>query len=119
MRAVLFTLLLAISAWAADPTGKWIANVPGRDGGTREVVYNLNAEGGKLTGTASGFRGQEMEISDGKVDGDTISFATKVEFNGNSMVFLYKGKVSANEIQFTQQREGSDQVREYTAKRAQ
>ena len=48
--SAVFTLL----AVAADVTGKWVAQVPGRDGQSREVVYNLKADGAKLTGTMSG-----------------------------------------------------------------
>lgn len=116
---MLMMTLLAGVAFAADATGKWSATVPGRDGQTREIVYNLKAEGDKLTGTTTGFRGQELPIVDGKIDGDNISFATKVEFNGNSMTMLYTGKVSGDEIKMTMKREGGDQPpREFTAKRA-
>src|SRR5262249_14778747 len=55
----ILTLLsvLAISATAADITGKWVAQVPGREGQTREQVYNFKADGSALTGTMSGFQG--------------------------------------------------------------
>lgn len=119
VRSLIVAMLLAGIAMAADVTGKWVATVAGRDGQTREVVYNLKADGDKLTGTTTGFRGQEMQLSDGKIDGDNISFVTRAEFNGNTMVMNYKGKISGDEIKFTQQREGSDQPpREFTAKRA-
>src|SRR5687768_3718096 len=100
--SMMMCTLLAGVAFAADVTGKWTATVPGRDGQTREVVYNLKAEGDKLTGTTTGFRGQDLPIVDGKIDGDKVSFSTKVEFNGNSMTFLYKGTVSGDELKLTQ-----------------
>src|SRR5271165_2614565 len=87
---------LALTALAADVTGKWTAQVPGRGGQTREATFNLKAEGHTLTGTISGPRG-EMEISDGKIDGDQISFSQTLEFNGNSMKFVYKGTVSGDQ----------------------
>jgi hypothetical protein len=111
-------LLMTGLAMAADVTGKWVAQVPGRGGETREVVYNLKSSGGTLTGTTTGMGGQEVQLSDGKIDGDNISFSIKMERNGNAMVMLYKGKVSGDEIKFTQQREGSENVREFAAKRA-
>lgn len=117
-KVIALSLLVAAVALAADVTGKWAAQVPGRQGATREVVYNLKADGDKLTGTASGFQGQDMQITDGKIEGDKISFTTKAEFNGNTMVMTYKGVVAGDEIKFSQMREGSDQAREYTAKRA-
>lgn len=118
VRTLLLSTLLAVAAFAADVTGKWTATVEGRNGQSREVVYNLKADGGKLTGTVSGMRGNEMEITDGTVDGDNVSFKTKMEFNGNSMVMNYKGKVSGDELKLTQMREGGDNSREVTAKRA-
>lgn len=117
--SMLMMTLLAGVALAADVTGKWNATMPGRDGQTREVVYNLKAEGDKLTGTTTGFRGQELPLVDGKIDGDNLSFSTKMEFNGNSMTMLYTGKVSGDEIKFSMKREGGEQpAREFTAKRA-
>src|SRR6266850_4424 len=65
----------------------------------------------------TGQRG-EAQISDGKVDGDDISFAQVMEFNGNQVKLLFTGKVAGDEIKFTRQREGGDRKQEFTAKRA-
>jgi hypothetical protein len=112
-----FVLMGASLVWAADVTGKWTAQVPGRGGQTREATFNFKAEGGKLTGTMSGMQG-DNPISDGKIDGDNISFTVALSFNGNDIKFLYKGKVAGDEIKFTRTREGSDQPpQEFTAKR--
>jgi hypothetical protein len=114
---VMLLAALAVSAvLAADVTGKWVAQVPGRDGQTREVVFNLKADGDQLTGTVTTPRG-EQQISEGKIGGDQISFAEVLEFNGNQMKMLYKGKVAGDEIKFTRQREGGERVQEFTAKR--
>ena len=40
-----------------------------------------------------------------------------MEFNGNQMKLLYKGKISGDEIKFTRQREGGQRAQEFTAKR--
>ena len=110
--------LLSLTALAADITGKWTAQVPGRGGQTRDVTFNFKVDGNTLTGTVSGPQG-DMEISDGKIDGDTISFTQTMEFNGNSMKFVYKGTVSGDEIKFTRTREGGEgPAQEFTAKRA-
>ncbi len=114
--AVSLSMLLTLAAAAADVTGKWIAQVPGRDGQTREVVYNLKAEGAKLTGTMSGPQGADIAISDGKVDGDNIAFTVKLEFNGNSMVRNYSGVVAGDEIKMKSQTQRGAQ--EFVAKRA-
>jgi len=110
--------LLALTALAADITGKWTAEVPGRGGQTRETTFTFKVDGNVLTGTVSGFRG-EMPISDGKIEGDQISFTQTLEFNGNSIKLVYKGTVSGDEIKFTRTREGGEgRTQEFTAKRA-
>lgn len=116
IRTILMAILLAAVALAADVTGKWIASVPGRDGNTREVPYDFKVDGSKLTGTVGGMQGRTMEIMDGKVSGDELSFRTEAEFNGNKVTMKYKGKVMGDEIKFTQEREGG-QPREFVAKR--
>ncbi len=117
MKRVLTILCLAAAfAFGADVNGKWVASVQGRDGQAREVTYNFKADGSALTGTVTGMRG-DMDITDGKIDGDKISFKTKAEFNGNTFVLAYQGVVSGDEMKLTQTREGSDRSREITAKR--
>jgi hypothetical protein len=110
--------LLALTALAADVNGKWVAQVPGRGGQTREVTFNFKADGNTLTGTVTTPRG-DSEISDGKIEGDTISFSQNLEFGGNQVKLLYKGTVSGDEIKFTRSREGGQgRTQEFTAKRA-
>ena len=108
-------VLFAMTASAADVNGKWTGQMPTRNGETREVTFNLKADGDKLTGTMGGPQG-DIEIKDGKVSGDNISFTTHLEFNGNSFVLQFKGTVSGDQIKFTRAREGSDQTQEFTAK---
>jgi len=111
---------MAALAWAADVSGKWVAQVPGRNGQTRETTFNLKADGGKLTGTVSGRNG-DNPISDGKVSGDDITFSVSVSFNGNDIKMNYKGKVSGDEIKFTRTIEGGGggmPPQEFTAKRS-
>jgi hypothetical protein len=118
IRYMLLTCLLAVAALAADVTGKWTAEAPGRGGQTQQMTINLKADGSTVTGSISGPRG-ETDISDGKIDGDTVSFSVVREFQGNSMKINYTGKVSGDTIQFKMQREGGEgQAREFTAKRA-
>jgi hypothetical protein len=93
-------LLLAMVALAADPTGKWTYETQGRRG-PQEVTLTLKASGDTLTGSISGGRGGEVEISDGKVSGDDISFSVVREFQGNSFTTKYKGKVSGDSIELT------------------
>ena len=114
--------ILSVAAWAADATGKWTAQVPGRGGNTTEQTFDLKSEGDKLTGKILGGPGGEAEITEGKVSGDDISFVVKRSFGGNDIKLVFKGKVSGSEIKFTRSIEGfGDQAPppiEFTAKKA-
>jgi hypothetical protein len=99
-------LILLASAWAADVAGKWVSQMPGRDGGTSETTYFFKVDGTTLTGTMTSTRG-ENEISEGKVNGDEISFVIVRKMqDGSEFKMLYKGKVSGDEIKFTREFQG-------------
>ena len=108
---------LPLQAADAAVAGKWTAQVPGRDGQTRDVTFNFKTAGDKLTGTMSGRQG-DLEITDGKVKGDEVSFDVTMTMQGNAMKMTYKGKVAGDEIKFTRHREGSDRASEFVAHRA-
>lgn len=117
IRIALLSCLLAVAAFAADATGKWTAEVPGRGGNTMTNTFTFKVDGSSLTGTLAGGRGGDVSISNGKADGDTITFDVTREFQGNSVTMHYTGKVAGDEIKFKVEREGG-QAREFTAKRA-
>ena len=98
---VALVALCAITALAADISGKWVAQVPGRDGAPQEQVFMFKVTGGTLTGTITGGRG-DQEISSGTVSGDDVSF---VVIRGERKD-MYKGKIAGSEIKFTRTREG-------------
>jgi hypothetical protein len=116
LRLALLACLIAVAAFAADVNGKWTAEMQGRDGQTMTTTFNLKADGATLTGTVSGRMG-ETPITNGKIDGDTVSFDVVREFNGNSFTLHYKGTVSADTINFKVEG-GRGPGREITAKRA-
>jgi hypothetical protein len=50
MKTLLLSALLgifAVAAWAADVTGKWVAQVPGRNG-NQKMTMNLKQDGGNF-----------------------------------------------------------------------
>jgi hypothetical protein len=110
--------VLCFVVMAADVTGKWTAQVPGRQGGqAREQAFNFKVDGDKLTGTMSGGQGGDIAIADGKVSGDNISFTVTRERGGNTVKLNFTGAVSGNEIKMKQEG-GQGQAREFVAKRA-
>jgi hypothetical protein len=94
--------LVVVAAAAADISGKWVSEMPGRDGGTVTTTYNFKVTGNTLTGTISSQRG-DQEISEGKINGDEISFVTVRQGPNGEIKITYKGKVSGNEIRLTRQ----------------
>jgi hypothetical protein len=111
-------LLIAVSSLqilAADVAGKWSAQVPGRDGQTREQVMTFVVDGAKLTGSISGMPGGDAKIEDGKVDGANVSFKVSRELGGNAVTWTYTGAVSGDELKL--KREGGRSPQEFTAKR--
>jgi len=96
-------LLLTASAQAADPTGTWTWSTPGRNGGADRVsTLTLKADAATLSGkvSAPGRDGTPVEtpITDGKVDGDKISFNLVRTYNGNSNTNKYSGALTADKI---------------------
>src|SRR5882757_2834666 len=99
-------LITVVQAAAADVSGKWTAQVPGRNGQTREQTFTFKVDGDKLTGSVSGMQGAENAISDGKVSGDDITFTVAMSMGGNDVKLSYKGTIAGDEIKFTRSREG-------------
>ena len=112
------TLMLGLATIlaAADVTGKWVAEVPGRDGATMKQTYTFKSDGATLTGSVSG-RGGETPIANGKVDGNTISFEVTREMRGNSMTMKYTGTIDGDTLKLSWAGPNG-QSREATAKRA-
>ena len=96
--AALMMAFTAASAFAAsDVTGTWTGNMVGPNGDSMQITFTFKQDGAKLTGTAGGPMGDPMEISDGKVDGDKLSF--NVSFNG--MTIKHEGVLSGDTIKLT------------------
>jgi len=119
MKKALFTMvaaaMLAQSVFAADVTGKWVAETEGRNGEKRTMTFDLKSDGSKLTGKVSSRMG-EREITEGKVSGDDVSFVVVYDANGETRKVPYTGKLSGNELKLKM---GSgERSREVTAKRA-
>ena len=101
LSAALFLALATVSALAADFNGKWTADVPSRQGGTTTNTFNLKVDGTKVTGSMSTQMG-DAEISNGKVEGDNITFDVVRTFNDNKITLSYAGKAEgADSIKFT------------------
>jgi|SRR5579871_2397725 len=95
--------LASLTLWvglAADIDGKWSGQVEGR-GGPQTQTLSLKASGNTLTGNVEGGRGGPVEITDGKIEGNNVSFKVVREFRGNQITQEYKGTLSGNELKMT------------------
>lgn len=92
-----------LGAWAADVTGVWKAEFDTQIG-VQKYTFTFKQEGGKLTGKtnseASGEK-HETELTECKLEGDTISFVENLQFQGNEVRITYKGTVTDNEMKLT------------------
>jgi len=98
--AVLMTVM-AGAALAADITGNWTGS---SDQFTLKFVFKQDGE--KLMGNVLGPQGDPLPITDGKVQGDKLSFTVKVDMGGNSMKITHEGTIKGDEITLTTKVEG-------------
>lgn len=101
-------LLAVTSAWAADVAGTWTAKAPGAQGqGESDITLVFKVSGDTLTGTLNNsLVPGDVEISDGKISGDDISFSLKRNIGGADMTVMWKGTVSGDEIKFSRTAQG-------------
>src|SRR5262245_28852888 len=117
--ATLFALAATLGALqAADATGKWKSEFDTQIGHLK-YTYELKADGEKFTGKA--FRELDgtkttIEIVEGKINGDQVSFVEPIKVQDQDIRIEYKGKLSGDEIKFTR-KVGDFATTEIVAKR--
>jgi hypothetical protein len=81
----------------SDATGTWKWSQEG-PGGSMDFTLKLKQDGEKLTGTITGFQGEESPIEDGKVKDGVVSFKVTRDFGGRPFVTTYTGKLSGGSL---------------------
>ena len=104
-------------AHAADVSGTWTASFDTQVG-AQTYTYTFKVDGAALTGTAKGNLITDSALSDGKVDGDKITFVEKGTYMGMPLTFNYSGELVGEEIRFKRELEGFP-AEEFVAKRSQ
>ena len=80
--------------------GKWAGTVS-TPGGDFPVAFEFKADGAKLTGTTMSPDGMAINIKDGKIDGDKVTFGVSLDFGGMAIDIAYTGVVTPTEMKMT------------------
>ena len=102
-----FAIIIALPclSLAADVTGTWKAEFDTQIG-VQKYTYTLKQASSTVTGKANsdiGGEKREIDLKEGKIDGEKISFVELYTFQGNEVRIVYTGKFSGDEIKFTRE----------------
>lgn len=107
--------LLPLVALAADISGTWTTAFDSQVG-KQEYTYVFVVKGSAVTGTFKSANG-EGAITDGKLEGNNLTFVENMNYQGQALKITYTGTVvSADEIKFKRD-VGGQGGEEFTAKR--
>lgn len=99
-------------------TGTWKGEVDTRIG-LQKYTFTLKQDGNAITGKANaevGERSWERELTEGKVDGNTVSFVEVFEFRDNRIRIEYTGELKGDSITF-ERKVGDFATEEFVASR--
>ncbi len=96
--------LVFISVGCAEDSfaGKWKAQFDSQIG-QQKYTFVFKVDGTNVTGTATGERSMgtnDVEITEGKINGDEMSFVEPLKLQDNDIRIEYKGKLAGDEIKF-------------------
>jgi hypothetical protein len=107
--------LLPLTALAADISGTWATSFDSQVG-VQTYTYTFVVKGTEVTGTFKSANG-EGAITEGKLEGDKLTFVENMNYQGQALKITYSGTVvSADEIKFKRD-VGGQGGEEFTAKR--
>ncbi len=89
-------MLLAAMSFAAGVDGKWVGDINTPDGQAISLTMSFKVDGDKVTGTITGPQG-DIEITEGKMNGDTLEFVLSVDAGGTPLVFKCTGKLAGDD----------------------
>jgi enterochelin esterase-like enzyme len=95
----------SLAAHSANITGTWKAEFQTQVG-VQKYIYTLTQDGNSVFGKALsdiGGNKREVDVLEGRLDGDTIRFVEILDFQGSEIRISYKGKVADDEIKLTRQ----------------
>ena len=102
-KTALLIAVLAAVASAADLTGNWKGDLETPQGKV-QVSYSLKQDGESLTGTWQTAQSPTIQITEGKVAGDKVTFVVKID--AANLTFAHEGKIKGDEIELTMKPSG-------------
>ncbi len=101
LMGIAVALLCSAQAWAADVSGKWSGEVKLPTGQAVPFIVELHQQGVVVTGKLAGINGApDVQIMDGKLDNDRLTFWGVRRIANADVRFDYVGKVGADVIDF-------------------
>ncbi len=85
--------------YAAGATGKWTATF-NTQVGEQKYTWDLTAAGSKLTGKYTSSNGNG-EITEGKVDGNNLSWVENLDYQGMPLRIEYKATLAGDELKIS------------------
>jgi hypothetical protein len=96
--------LTGVFAFAASPDGDWKGSFD-FNGTDVPLTFHLKAKEANLSGSVEyrieGGPTAPVDIKDGKIDGDTISFTSVTDYQGMPVKLVYKGTLHGDQIKFS------------------
>jgi hypothetical protein len=114
---VLLWVFFVTAAWSADISGQWKGEWT--DYGSRDIRQNtltFKQDGANLTGTLSS-EGVELQIREGKVSGDVVSFVVVQKIGNREATMNYTGRITGSEIRFKVSFPGAERSWDMTARK--
>lgn len=87
-------LAMAVSAWAADVTGKWTGSMTLNSGGDQPAFVMLKQSGEVLTGSQGPSQDHQFPITSGRFDGKQVT----IEAHPGGAVFKLSMKLDGNKL---------------------
>lgn len=97
----LFALVCMLpAAHAADLSGSWKGAFD-FNGTSIPVTINLKVDGAALTGTIEGLPTTPVDIHEGKITGDAVTFSANTDYEGQTYKLIFNGKINGDQIDFS------------------
>jgi len=120
--AAALVVIGALCLYAADISGKWAGQFDSQVG-PQKYTFEFKVSGTTLTGTAISEIGEAgaaakatTPITEGKINGDEITFVENLNYQGMELKMVYKGKVTGDSIQMERVEGGGNE--KFVVKRA-